>query len=226
MHRLRIEFTFDDKVRRGETFFDIAHLADHAFGDVGRRIVRFVQAFGPDMIVQDRGARLHCINRVDDVRQDLVIHLDQLQRAFGDGVACRCDRSDGMTVKQRFFTGHRRSGHIARSGPRRKIGKVVARDHRLHTGKRFGCRCIDRLDDGVRMRAAQCPPEQHAREKEIGAEFRSPGHLVHAVVFDGVRADDIQFAQRIEFRIIENGRHDQAPLISSAAAITERTILS
>ena len=50
---------------------------------------------------------------------------------------------------------------------------------------------LDRLDAGVRVRAAQHLAEQHARHGEVGAVGGAAGHLLHAVRPDGALADPL-----------------------------------
>ena len=76
------------------------------------------------------------------------------------------------------------------------------------------------------MRAAQELADQHAGQEGVGGEFGAAGHLVEAVVLDRRRADDLVLAVGVETGLFENGRHRQAPLISLAAASTERMTLS
>ena len=151
------------------------------------------------MIVQDRRARLHRIYRVDHMRQHFIIHLDQLQRAPGDSFAGRGDRGDRVTVKQRLLARHGHACHVTGGTACRLIREVVTGNNGLHTGKCFGGRCIDRLDDRMRMRAAQNAAEEHAGQEEIGTEFRATGNLVQAVMFNRVGPDYVQFTLSIEF---------------------------
>ena len=76
------------------------------------------------------------------------------------------------------------------------------------------------------MRAAQDLGHQHAGQEQIGAELGLAGDLVGPVVLDRIGADDFEFLVGIESAFLENGRHDQLLLISSAAAMTERITLS
>ncbi len=226
MHGLGIEVTLDDEVRFREALLDVAHLRDHALGDVGRLVARLVEALGAQVVVQDRRTRLHRVDGVDDVRQDLVIHLDQLERALRDRIAGRRDGGDRMAVEQRLLARHRGPGHVAGDPALGNLGEVVARHHRFHAGQRLGRRRVDRLDDRVRVRAPERPAVEHAGQEEVGAEPGLAGNLVEPVMLDGVGADDLEIALRIVLGIVENACHGQAPLISSAAAMTDRTILS
>ena len=194
---------------------------DHVRGLVGA-----FDALGAHVLVQDRRGRLHRLDRIDDVRQDLVVDLDQLERRLRDRLARRRHRRDRMAVVERLLARHGVAGHVAVGRAGLDLREIVARHHRLDAGKLLGGRDVDRLDARMRMRAAQDLSDQHAGQVEVGAELGAPGHLVDAVVLDRRGADDLELLVGVEAALLQNCRHDQAPLISFAAACTERMILS
>ena len=78
----------------GEAFFDIAELACHP-----QRDVRGLGWFGfntarKNIIMQNGRVRLHGFDDIDDMRQNFVIHLDELQcllgNRFSSCLGCDC----------------------------------------------------------------------------------------------------------------------------------------
>ncbi len=82
----------------------------------------------------------------------------------------------------------------------------------MHPGERQRARGIDRFNDRVRMRRAQQPGMDHARQHDVIGEARKPGDLGAAVDTATRFADDVQSIARA---------HRSAPLIAAAdCAIT------
>jgi ABC-type molybdate transport system substrate-binding protein len=67
-----------------ESGLGIALCKRHTFGDVGRLLGLGLYPLGIEVIVQQRRTRLHCRLDVDDVRQHLVLDLDQIERLRRD----------------------------------------------------------------------------------------------------------------------------------------------
>jgi hypothetical protein len=145
--------------------------------------------------MQDRRARLHRRVDIRDVRQDLVIHLDELQ---GFARCPRIDRGnsgDGMTLIQRLLARHDIVEHVIERGVAAGVvGKVIARDDRLHAAQLLRLAGVDLLDARVRVRRAQDAPDQHAGRGGIGAEPGTAGHFVDAVGTQRTGADDLEIA--------------------------------
>ena len=115
MHRLGVERLLDDDVGFREPLRRIADRQFVALDDVGRLFrVRPLHALGTQVIVQDRRAGLHRLDRVDDVRQHLVFDLDQFQRLLGDRLAGRGDGRDRMAFPIDLLARHRRCGSCRR----------------------------------------------------------------------------------------------------------------
>ena len=226
VHRLGIVFALDHHIGFGEAGLHVAHPEVEPLDDVGRRIPGALDALAAQMVVQDRRARLHRLDRVDHMRQQLVLDLDQLERALGDGLAGRGHRGDRMAVIEDLLARHDVARQIARRGAERELRKIVPGDHRLHPRQGFRRRNVDRLQDRVRVRAPEDLGEQHAGQDQIGAELGAPGDLVGPVLLDRVGADDLELPIGVEAALFENARHNQASLISAAAAWTERMTLS
>ena len=166
-------------------------------GDVGRLVGLGLDADGEQVVVEQGGVRPHRLLHVDDVGQHLVLHLDQLERAPGDGHAGRGDGGHRVALVEGLLAGHHVPHHVlvvhhhlaGRDELRRLVGEVVAGDDGLHAGQRLRLRRVDREDAGVRVRAPKHPPDELTRQVEVGAEAGAAGDLVHPVRTDRARAD-------------------------------------
>ena len=217
VHRARLEGALDDDVGLGEAGLHVAGLEHHGAGDVRRLALELVP------LMQDRRVVLDRVLDLDDVGQDLVVHLDQRTGMRGHFLADRRDGGDRMAVEQRLLARHDVAAHPAHVLDaehhrlvERELDDVVARHHRLHAGQRLGLRRIDRPDARMRVRAAQHLAPHHAGHGVVGAVLRAAGHLVGAVGADRVLADPLGV----------DDVHQAAPLISAAVSSTARTILS
>jgi hypothetical protein len=216
---------FDDDVGLLEASVGVAHREVEPLDHV-RRLVGAFDALGAHVLVQDRRRRLHRLDRIDHVRKNFVLDFDQLERSLCNRLARRRHCRDRMAVIERLLARHGVSGHVAVRRARLDLREVGARHHRLDAGEFLGRRDVDRPDARMRMRAAQNLSDQHAGQVEVGAELGAPRHLVNAVMLDRGGADDLELLVRVEAALLQDSRHDQAPLISFAAACTERMILS
>ena len=164
---------------------------------------------------------------VDDVRQHLVLHVDQFQRLVGNRLRGRGDRGDGVTLVQRLAARHAVARQVAEVHRpfaderlfRGDVGEVLGGHHRLHAGQLQRLGRIDRHDAGMRMRRALHLAPQHAGHHHVGAELRAAGDLVHAVRTDRAGADNLQIGYHVVHRA-------GSPRISAAASMTARMILS
>ena len=146
MHRLGVERPLDDDVGFRKSLFRIADRQVVTFDDVRRLFCVWpLQALGTQVIVQDRRAGLHRLDRVDDVRQHLVFDLDQFQRFLGDRLAGRGDGRDRMAFPINLLACHHDAGHVAGASALRDLGKIVARDDGLHAGQFRRLGDIDRV---------------------------------------------------------------------------------
>ena len=138
MHRFGIKFALNDKISVSKAFFCISHLTDHALGDVGRLIIWFIKSLCPNIVMQNRGIRLHRICRINNMREHFIIYLDQFKRSLCNRVTRRRYCRYGMPVEQSFFPRHSRSGKITRRASRIYVRKIIPRYHGLYTGQRLG----------------------------------------------------------------------------------------
>jgi hypothetical protein len=227
VHGFGAELALDHQIGPGEARLDIAVAELDTLGDVRRAVG--LHAYGDHGLVEDRGARLQGLRDVGDVRQDLIVHLDQLQRLPRRSGTGGRDGRDGVSLIEDLLASHDVPAyvpivqhHLACGGELwRQVAEVVPCHDSLHALERLGRGGVDAQDAGVGVRAAQDPSDQLAGELHVGAEAGAPGDLVHAVRADRAGADDL------EVRIgLERCRHQCAPLISAAASWTARTILS
>ncbi len=107
--------------------------------------------------------------RIDDVRQRLVLDFDALDGFLRELLAARRDRQDSIADEQRLV----RENRLARSRRRRHVVGRQHGDHAFHR-ERFGR--VD-LDARVRHRAREQPAEQHAVGAEVFRVLGLAGHF-------------------------------------------------
>ncbi len=228
MHRFCRIAPLDDEIGFLEAGLDVAlREADH-LGDI-RRLRRLrLDTRGEDVVMEERRAVGHRRLDVHHIRQHFVLHLDQVERLFGDRRrGCR-DGGHRVAFVEHLAPGHavaRQVAQIVRRGAdmsplRRHVGKIGAGDDRLDPGERRRLCGIDADDAGVRMGAALDAAPQHARHHHVGAEIGPAGDLVDPVRTDRPGADDL------EGRLVEITHAEASPLITAAASSTARMILS
>ena len=106
---------------------------------------------------------LHRLVDIGDMRQHLVVDLDQLQRLPGRAGVDGGDRGHRMAVIERLLARHAVVEDVVHGGIAvGEIGQVGGRDHRLHARQLLGLRGVDRADDRVGVRAAQDLADQLA----------------------------------------------------------------
>ncbi len=127
-----------------------------------------------------------------------------------------------MAFVERLLARHDVVEHVAQVAL--DLLEVVAGHHRLHARQRQRLGGVDPADARMRMGAAQHLADQHARRRHVGAELGAARDLVEPVGAQGAGPDDIEFMAGGDGFEIE--RHQRASLISAAALITARTILS
>jgi hypothetical protein len=187
-----------------------------------------VVAFAPFQVVaDDRRAGLKRAARVDHGRQRLVLHVDQLEGVPG-GVAVLGDHERHLLALEPHLVGGQHGLRVGGQGGHPgqvPCGQGLAGDDRRHLGVRLGRDGVDGHDAGVRVRAAQHRPVQHAGQL----------HVVHV---GALAADEplVLLAQPpAETRRgpVRGGGHTRGSFASSgpvwpcfAAQRTERTIFS
>ncbi len=200
MHRLRRVAALDRDLGVLPAGGDVALREGDPLGDIGRRGRLGVDARGEQIVVQERRARLHRLLDVDDVRQHLVLHLDQVGGLLGDRRRGRSNRSNRVAIIEHLAARHAVGREVAEvhrsladeSFFRRDRWEIVARHHRLDAGQRQRLCGVDRQDAGVRVRAALYLAPQHAGHCHVGPEIGAADHLVDPVGTDRPGADDLQ----------------------------------
>ncbi len=212
-----------------EAGLDITQNDLDALGDIGGLLGLGLDAGGEQVVVQERGVGPHGFDDVDHVREHLVLHVDELQRAPGDRHARGGHRRDRVALVERLLARHHVPDdvlvvhhHLAgRDELRGLVGEIVPGDHGLDAGQRLGLRRVDRDDARVGVRAPQHPPDQLARQVEVGAEAGATRHLVDAVGANRA-GSDVRLRRPVRHRL----GHGYPFLIVAAASITALTILS
>ena len=75
-------FALHHQVRRSEALLDVAFLVDDVLRDVARVVPKFAASVGAQIVQDDLRVRAHGRAHVQDWRQHLVFHFDQVQRRF------------------------------------------------------------------------------------------------------------------------------------------------
>ena len=108
-----LELLFDDVIGLGEALVEVADLEFEPLRDIGGLGRRGLDTAGDHVFEQQRRVGHHRLVDIDDMRQHLVIDVDQLGCGIGGGFVDRRDGSDGMPFIERFFARH----HVARDVP-------------------------------------------------------------------------------------------------------------
>jgi hypothetical protein len=192
------------------------------------------EALGEHVLMQDGCVVAQGLLDADDMRQHLVVHLDQPERLLGDRLAGRGKGGDRLALVEHLALGHAllrdifevqcafRTGDQARFYGR----EVGARDDRLDAGQRFGLPDVDAADARVGMRAAQHRTLKHVRGDIVGAIDRLAGDLLDPIGAYRAAADETELLPVA--RCLDGSLHGAvlSCLSSAAASITARMILS
>ena len=230
MHRFQRVTPGHGSRGRGERPFDVAatHLDAHCRI---RGLVRLrIDAFGKDVVVQDRRAFSQRFLHAEHERQLLIFDFDQRQSLAGDLGAGRSNGRNCVALVENLIECEAvvrniddvRGAFADMHHQRFQRRQVPARRHGLDPGKGLGLTRIDRDDPGVRMRTAQDRAPEHPRRLEIGAVERPARDLVDTVGTHRARADMAELLHLF-------GRVHAGVLSwrsSAAASSTARTILS
>ncbi len=139
MHGCGLELLFDDVIGLGKAPVEIADREFDPLGDVRGLGRRRLDAAGDHVLEQQWRIGRHCRIDVDDMRQDLVVDLDQRRRLVGGVLVDRRDRGDGMTLVEGLLARHDVAGDVPEIllHPLRAlvfeflVGKIGGGDHRL-----------------------------------------------------------------------------------------------
>ena len=215
MHGRRVEGALKNNFGLLEPRVHIAPAQLVALGNVRRLGGGGLDALGEDGLMQDGRTGLHGLDHADDVRQHLVLDLDELERLARDRRLGRRNRGHRMAVIEHLFTRHDVARHVAVvdhqlarwHGFRRHVLEIIPGHHGLDARQRFGLRGVDGFEARVRVRAAQHPADQHARQEQVGAKPRPSRYLINAIGPHRPRAHPLQFAVLRLLRV----RHVSSP---------------
>jgi len=147
-----------------------------------------------------RGAGLHRLERIRGDRQDLVLHVDQVERFLGDGRLVGGDGGDRLAREDDAVD--RQHGVRARRRLLLQHGDVGGGQDRAHAGQGARAAHVDADDLGVGVGAAQELRVQQAARIEIGDVLDLAGDLVGSVRTRNRQSDALHVAGRLH-----HGRH-------------------
>jgi hypothetical protein len=136
------------------------------------------------VVADDGSARLEGLLRGGHRRQRLVVDVDQFEGVVGDVGVLGHHAGDLLALHPDLVGRQHRLG-VARE--RRHpcqvvLGEQLAGDDRDHAGERLRRRGVDRIDPGVRQRAAQDRHVQHAGQLDVldvvAPALQEPGVLL------------------------------------------------
>ena len=198
MHSPRMKLALHHHIRLREPPLNIPVVKHKVIGDI-RGLLGVPVSARPERrachcqqpLMQDRRALPHSVLRVQRRRQDVVLHIHQRRRLFGDMRAYRRNRRDRMPSVQRLFARH----YIAAEKPvvhrralflihelRRRLRKIRRRNDRMHARQRQRAARVDAYDARVRVRAAYNLAMQQPRHSRIRRVPSPPRNLIHPVV--------------------------------------------
>ncbi len=199
MHGLARIAALDDDIGVAEAGIDIALGKADPLGDVRGMGRLRVDPLGEDVVVQQGRLGLHRLFDVDDVRQHVVVDLDQRAGLLGDRRRGRRHRGHRVAVIEHLVARHAVARQVAEVHRpladkrllRRDRRKILPGHHGLDAWQRLRLCGVDREDARVRVRAALDLAPQHAGHDHVGAEIGPAGHLVDPVRTDRTGADHL-----------------------------------
>ena len=179
-------------------------------------------------------ARIDRLHHVGHGRQRLVLDLDESDRVLGD-VAAVGDHQHHRLADMAHFAERDAALLDRRIGKARQrpgfLRRLLAGDHCGHAGQRQRRALVDRLDAGVRMRAAQHRRVRHVRQRDVVDEAAAADQEARILLAQHARADDIEplvrplllaaGGRRKDFAGFRHQRTAFSPRINSTARSTE-----
>jgi hypothetical protein len=179
VNALRLELALDDEVCRREPGIDVAAFAHGP----AVRVRGFRERLDPgvriEVGVQQRRRTVECLAHVEDGGHCLVLHLDEVDGAASDLLAVRGDGGDSLAGVAHHVP--REHGHVLDLAAVEVLADVGAGDDGLHARQCAGQSRVDAHDAGVRPRAVQQPPVEHAGEPLVRSVARGSGDLLDPV---------------------------------------------
>ena len=191
-------FVFNDEIRLREAR---GHVADGDVGPSAEVLLRVhLDRDGDEpfrLVVDDRGALLHRVARVENRGERLVVDLDEPERRLRDRRRLRRDHGDlvadeaDLAVEDELVVGGRLRAPLPRLGDD-DARDVLPGEDRLHPGEAARPRGVDGPDAGVRMRAPQHLGREHPGQVVVVREEGPPGDEPDAVHAAAVLVDLVE----------------------------------
>jgi hypothetical protein len=203
----RAQLALDDHVGHGEPVLGVTLHHLEMRRDVAGLAGRLAERLGRQALVEEGRIVAHRLDRVEHRRQDLVLHVDQIDRLLRDVLVDRGHGSHRVSPVEHLVAGEEPvageldpKGHliglvgVAPDGP-----EVPRRDDGEHPWERLGATRVDGLDSGVSVRAAQYPAGHLPGQPHVGAEDRRSRHLIVGILPNRPSADDLVSGSRSRF---------------------------
>ena len=196
---------FEDVVGFGKAFFHIADVDPN----LRRQVVLRVRVCEVDvfrLVMQNGRARLHRFTRIQQPRQQLVLHVNQLQRLVSDLFCLRRHKChpvahEAHLIIQRERVQRPRDRVRLPGGRVDHTWNILVGQHCCYTGQRFGARGINAADSRVHDWAAQHLRHQHIAHAQIISEGGFALHQLDRVDFL------LRLAHRAALRGFRRGPH-------------------
>ena len=142
MNRSGFEFPFDDHISQAKARLYVTVTEFHPLCNIGRFLRCRIDAFSNQVIPEQRSIRFHSLVHINDVRQHLIININQFQGLPGNPVIDRGHCGHRMSLKEGFFPSHDIPGHVpviddhlsgGLNRADRLIGKIISGHDRLDT---------------------------------------------------------------------------------------------
>ncbi len=154
-----LELLLDDHIGLVEALREIADRKFEPLSDIGRLCRRRLDTARDHVFEQQRCIGRHRLVDIDDVRQDLVIDVDQCCGFIGGRLVDRRNGGNGMALIKRLFARHDIAGDVPEIllDPLRSlilelmVGEIRAGDDRLDPGYFQRLRGVDRADARMRI---------------------------------------------------------------------------
>jgi hypothetical protein len=191
--------------------------------DLGGRLgITLADLEVPDQVaafVQPRRTGAQRRPRVGDRLEDVVAHRDLLRGPAGDLRVVGCYQGDWLALVADHAGGqHRLIGALEPADV--SAGDILVGQHGVDAGGGQRRADLDASDPGVRMRAAQRDPPQHALHPQVAAVGELAGHLQRAVRPGRAGADPAGRCLAVGRHARPGWRgHDTSPALRSSALL-------
>ncbi len=161
------------------------------------------------VLVDSNCSAVQSLFGIDQMRQDLPLHVDQLQRLLGGQLVHRGNGGDLVADETRLVRGERL--FIPRPGNHPVAsGHLLSLQHLDHSGVRATPSEINLFDPRVCVRAAKDLAVEHSRKPDIVGVNCLPGGLLEAIGFPQSPTDHMIFffaAHGSPWKVVGRGSH-------------------